>query len=129
MRSAVLHALLISALIACGDREEKSRAPSPGTVEGLGAIPAEARIVVGANVGRLAESTLLRRTIRRLLGEDPTLLARTDALLETCKLDLAKDLETVHLGVLEDGSSHVLVVRGKLDEPAIIACVKKSVAE
>jgi hypothetical protein len=119
--------LALLALAACGDNE-KSRAPSAATVEGLGALPGEAHIVVGANVAKLAESSLARRTIRRLLAEDAALAARVEALLVACKLDPAKDVETVHVGVVEDGGDYVLVARGAFEEARLVDCVRKTLA-
>jgi hypothetical protein len=129
MRVRAFHLILTIALfVACGDKEDASRKPSPATVDGLGAIPGEAKIVVGVNVAKLAESTLAKRTIRRLLAEDPALASRVEALLDGCGLDPARDLETVHVGIVEDGASYVLVARGAFDETRIVECVRKSIA-
>ena len=130
MRLVRLQSLLVGLLIAaCGNKDEGARSPSPATVEGLGAIPGEASIVVGINVARLAESSVAQRTLRRLLAEDPALAGRVESLLGTCGIDPAKDVETVHIGVVDDGAGYVLVARGTLEETRVVDCVRKSLAQ
>jgi len=119
---------LILVAAACGNREERTRAPEPATVEGLGALPAESKILIGVNVARFADSTLVRRQIGRLLAEDPSLGTRVNALLEACKIDPAKDLETVHVGIVEDGKTYVMVVRGNLEEARLVGCIRESLS-
>jgi hypothetical protein len=127
----------VVAVGGCGNKkkdpanERKQRAEHAVAVEGLDALPADVRVVVGANVPALAASPLVKDAFARMLGRDQAMAARLGELQTRCKLDPGKDLESVLVGLLGSTSSRdvVLVAKGKLDETAIVACVEATLTE
>lgn len=133
---AALAALVAACLlvVGCGDKkkqEQAARAKAAASVEGLDALPADTRVVVGANVGKLGGSALVQRAFTQMLARDPALASRLDDLQARCKLDPAKDLESVLVGLTGTTSARdvVLVAKGRFDEAAITACVQASLAD
>jgi hypothetical protein len=125
-RASIRFAILaILALPACG--KGKARAPeaqAQGVAEvGLGSLPAETRVIVGASVPRLAASPLARRIIGEILGRDSEAQQRLAQLLARCKLDPARDLQTVTIAMAE-GQDIAVLARGTIDATALVDCVR-----
>lgn len=112
-------------------REQRQRAAA--AVEGLDAIPAAVKVVVGLNVPRLAKSELLRRKVLELLTRNPDAQAMLEGLLTRCAIDPARDLTNVLIGLGDrpDGERRdsMLVAKGNFDEAKLVACVTASVVE
>jgi hypothetical protein len=138
----IVVALCAAGLLACGltqagcDGKKKKdpareRREAAAHVEGLAALPAEARVVVGANVAQLRDSALVRRAFRQMLSRDPGLGARLEALQARCKLEPDKDLDSVVVGLSGTTAARdvVLVAKGRFDEAAIEGCVRSSLEE
>jgi hypothetical protein len=136
-------ALALAALCACawsssGCAKKKraaevqaERAEAAASVEGLGALPADVHVVVGANVPMLAASPVVRRAFASMVERDSSLAGRIAELQERCKIDPAKDLSSVVVGLLGSTSQRdvVLVAKGHFDEAAIAKCVEGSLTE
>jgi hypothetical protein len=107
-------------------KERADRLAIARKVSGLGAVPAGAQVVLGLNVGPLAASPLVRQGVRTMLARDPGMAARLAALSSRCHLDPARDLSQVVIAMMGPTLAHdvVLVAQGKLDEPAIVTCVR-----
>jgi hypothetical protein len=135
-RKLVLAVVLLAACRGKSNAEAKQREErkaAAAAVQGLDTIPAEAQVVVGINVARLAQSPLVQHKFLDLLARNPDARAMLEGLVSRCGIDPAKDLESVllALGGKPDGARRdsMMVVRGKLDETKLVDCVKKSVAE
>jgi hypothetical protein len=133
-RSSVLAAALaLTCAAACGHKKNQAaeRVKAAAQVEGLGALPADVRVVVGANVPRLRDAGLVKRAFEQMLRRDPTLAARLAELETRCKLDPAKDLDSVIVGLAGTTAARdvVMVAKGRFDEAAITACVDASLKE
>jgi len=90
---------------------------------GLGALPAETRVVIGASVPRLAASPLARRLIGEILGRDADAEQRLLELLARCKIDPARDVTSVTIAMAE-GQDVALLARGAIDGKALVECVR-----
>jgi len=130
-------ALVCVVSAACGNKKkdaaavQSERALAAANVEGLDALPADVHVVVGANVPMLAGSPLVKRAFAQMLARDAELAERLTTLAARCKLDPAKDLSSVLVGLMGTTSERdvVLVAKGKFDEPAIASCVEATLAE
>jgi hypothetical protein len=137
-------ALALAALCACawtssgcGKKKKNAasvqaeRAEAAAQVEGLGALPADVHVVVGANVPMLAASKVVRRAFASMVERDSSLAGRIAELQERCKIDPAKDLSSVVVGLLGSTSQRdvVLVAKGHFDEAAIAKCVESALTE
>lgn len=122
---------------ACGnkDAEEKKAAATEvrlAQIEGLAAVPAEATVVLGADVRALTRSTLASRALDQMLLRDPELGERLERLENECKLDPSEDLEEIVLGMgsLPSAGTRakdvVLAASGNLVEAEIVACVQRA---
>jgi hypothetical protein len=117
---------------ACGSKKKAAPAPPVlAPVAGLSAIPAEARVVVGVNVTKVAASPLVRRVLSSALDRDPVVRKDVSQLILQCHLDPARDLDSVlvALGDPLAPTEALLVAQGKLDPSALVACIKESLAE
>jgi hypothetical protein len=121
----------------CGRKKKSAatvqaeRAEAAAQVEGLGALPSDVHVVVGANVPMLAASPVVRRAFASMVERDSGLAGRIAELQARCKIDPAKDLSSVVVGLLGSTSQRdvVLVAKGHFDEAAIAACVGSSLGE
>jgi hypothetical protein len=122
---------------ACGQKKKEAsavqaeRAQAAEHVEGLGALPADVHVVVGANVPMLAASPLVRRAFASMVERDANLTGRIAELQTRCKIDPAKDLSSVVVGLMGTTSQRdvVLVAKGHFDEAAIATCVEGALTE
>jgi hypothetical protein len=134
-RPAIVAVAVACLVVAgCGNKkkqEQAARAKAAAAVEGLDALPADVKVVVGANVGKLRDAALVKRAFGQMLARDAGLASRLADLQARCKLDLAKDLESVLVGLAGTTSARdvVLVAKGRFDEAAIAACVQASLAD
>lgn len=139
MTSRISWLLLVAVLVACGakkDAEAKVRAErvaAAAAVQGLDAIPADVSVVIGLNVPRLAQSPLVQHKVMDLLARNPEAKSMLEGLIARCQIDPAKDLDSVLLALGNRPErakrDSLMVVRGKLDETKLVACVKASVVE
>ncbi len=134
---AVTLACVATSSAACGRRKKDAaavkaeREQAAATVEGLGALPADVHVVVGANVPMLAASPLVKRAFAQMLTRDAALATRLTELQTRCKLDPGKDISSVLVGLMGTTTARdvVLVAKGRFDEPAVAACVGGTLSE
>ena len=118
----------LSLACACG-HHGSSESKGKATQAQLAALPASTRVIVGFDVARLASSGIARRAIGLGLGADGRVAGRVADLLARCKLDPARDLATVVVGIGPDSSDIAVVADGKLDEKQLVDCARAGVAE
>lgn len=128
MRSWFLLAL-VAAVIGGGCKKkqaEERRAPVP--VAALAAIPADATVVVGIDVGQLAQAAVVARAVDQMLVRDPELAERLARLARDCGVDVTTAVKSVHLALGPRASSgtqpSLLVATGKLGEAALTRCLQ-----
>jgi hypothetical protein len=122
----LLAAAFGATFLACGkgkaeSPEAKEQAQTAQTLkaQGTAQLPAETRVVIGVSVPKIAASPLGRRLAGELLGRDADAEQRLVDLLARCKVDPEKDVDTITIG-----QDIALLVRGRIDEAALVACVK-----
>jgi hypothetical protein len=121
-------------VVGCG---KKSSAPEglPPEVSGLAAVPANAEVIVAANVPRLAGSQVVERAIDQLLLRDANLAARWKKFGDICKIDLPKQIGHVMIALGPApheavGTGPVLTVAtGTLVEAELQKCVQAMVGQ
>jgi len=84
----ILVLALVATATACGKRKERS-APPP-ELTGLAAVPANAEVVIGADVDRLRGAPVIDRAVTQLLMRDAQLAQSWQHVREGCKLDISK---------------------------------------
>lgn len=127
--------LAIAAMVAiagaCKDKKSKQDGdgkPSAVDVEGLGAVPGDARAVIGVDVRKLAGSVLVGRAVERMWDRDPELKTRIDGYIEACQVHPAKDISSIVIGTGR-ADEVILVATGKFTESEIAICVSKSLEQ
>jgi hypothetical protein len=133
-RVGVAVALMVASMAISGCGKRKAAPPVAADLVGMQAIPAEARVVVGLDVRRLADSETFVKAAKQLLLRNPELLARIGRLMDDCRLDLSTDIQSVLLaggdGDTKDrGRPLVMVASGKLSENELAGCVRTHVTE
>jgi hypothetical protein len=108
------------------DDAKTSRPTKVADIDGLAAVPADARVVIGADVEALAASRLVRRGVRQMLARDPGLQSRLESIAHECALDVRTDLARVIVAIGTEPDQVVLVAEGRFDEAHLAACVGKS---
>lgn len=123
----VRHALVsCAALVAACTSKASSEKTPPAQLAGLDAVPASARVVIGADPRRLAGSELVSRAVALMIEREPELGARVTALGTGCGLDWSK-LESVHLALTDDAPQPMLIATGPLAEADLAKCVQSTV--
>jgi hypothetical protein len=125
---------LAGAGAGCG-KKSKSSGPTP-EVTGLAAVPANAEVVIGANVAKLADSPLVERAVAQLLLHDAQLAASWNQVREGCKIELTKQVRHVMLalgptpvGGRAGTGPALLVAVGSIPENDLSDCVGKLVGK
>src|SRR5688572_26322832 len=118
---------LCAFLVAACSRDKVDPVAVAALGEGVAAIPAEARVVVGINFAKVAGSTVGAQALDWALAADPRQKELLLALLAQCKIDPAKDLDTALIAMGEGAEQVSMLVRGKLSEGPIVACVREAV--
>lgn len=131
-RGLVLAAVLAVGVAGCKDKKKRPPAPPPpAPVAALGAIPADASVVVGLDVARLASSDVVARAVAEMFVRDPGLAARFQRLASDCGVDVTRQLTQVHLALAPGGTSAarraLLVATGQFDEPGLTRCLQAAV--
>jgi hypothetical protein len=108
----------------CKGKERRVAEETARALIGMAALPASIDQVIGVDVARLGRSPLVGRAVTALLQSDATLERELTALLDSCQIDVARDLRRLWLGMDRDGGDRVIVViEGKLGEGQLAACV------
>lgn len=110
---------------ACSKKAESQKTPPP-ELAGLDAVPASARVVIGASPKRLAGSALVDRAVSSMVSRDPELAARIDRLASACALDV-RALDTVHVALTDAAAQPLLVATGPLREAELAPCLQATV--
>lgn len=125
-------AVALIALLAAGCKKKK---PPPiagaAPIAALAAIPADATLVIGLDVGQLANSALVARALSQLFVRDPDLAQRFERLARDCGVDVTRQVRAVHLAMAPGGTGPVrrslLVATGDLDEAALTRCLQAGI--
>lgn len=129
-RVAAVAALLFAA--GCGkpasDHKSKKTTPTGAPIE-LGAVPASATVVLGANVEALARSRLVARAAEQMFERDPALKKRLDRLRTDCKFDPAKDLHRVVIGLGSGPDDVVLIASGSFEQARVGDCLNRALGQ
>lgn len=117
---------------ACGGKKEKEHRAPPPEVTGLAAVPSTAQVVIGIDVGKLAQSPIVTRAAEQLLLREPSLAESWAQVNEACKIDVIKQVKHVVLALgpsqTTTGSGSVLAVAtGDVSEPDLATCMRKLV--
>ncbi|MBZ0234410.1 MAG: hypothetical protein K8M05_18920 [Deltaproteobacteria bacterium] len=122
-------AFVAAGLVAGGCKKKQGEAGGSAPVAALGAIPADATVVVGIDVRQLAQAEIVARAVDQMLLRDPELATRLGRLAKDCGVDVTQQVEKVHLALGPRSSKggappSLLVATGKLAEPALTACLQ-----
>jgi hypothetical protein len=115
---------------APGCKKRKGEAGgSSAPVAALGAIPADATVVVGIDVAQLAQAQVVVRAVDQMLVRDPDLEARLGRLAKDCGVDVTHQLKSVHLALGPKPSKggaqpSLLVATGQIAEAALTQCLQ-----
>lgn len=120
---------------ACGKSDSRAKAPPP-EVTGLAAVPANAEVVVGADLSKLAGSRLVRLAVEQLFLRDRAFATRWSHVREACKLDLVKQVKRIMLALgpppagKPAGTGPVLMIAtGDIAEADLTSCVRSMVGK
>jgi hypothetical protein len=129
-------AIALGALVAlaagCGKKASEPSGPPP-EVTGLAAVPANAQVVIGVDVGKLLGSQVVERAVDQLLLHNPVLSERWQRLHDDCKIDLGRQIKRMmlaigpHPGPQPGTGPVILVVVGSVAEAQLKDCVAKLV--
>jgi hypothetical protein len=131
-RTVVAIAIVAVAGAGCGKKTSEPSGPPP-EVTGLAAVPANAQVVIGVDVGKLLGSQVVERAVDQLLLHNPVLSERWQRLHDDCKIDLGRQIKRMLLAIgphpgPEPGTGPViLVVVGSIAEAQLKDCVAKLV--
>ena len=133
-RRPTLVALAALAALAIGCKDKKKAPPPPPTpvpVAALAAIPADATVVVGLDMPRLASSDVVAGAVADMLVSDPGLAENFRRLATQCGVDVTRQIRSVHLALAPGGTGAawraLLVATGQLDEAALTRCLQAAV--
>ena len=124
----------VIAVCACGKTHEYSGPPPE--VTGLAAVPSTAEVVIGADIGKLSDSTLVEHAIEQLLSRDGKLAASWKQVRDGCKIDVVKQVKRLMLvlGPTPQGGRAgtgpaLMIATGSLPEVDLAECVGKLVGK
>lgn len=121
---------VLGALAAGCGKKSDSGGPAP-ELTGLAAVPANADIVISADVAKLARSPLVGRAIDQILTGNPTLAEQWKQVREGCKIDVPKQVTHILLalgptppGKRAGTGPAIMVATGDLPENHLTDCVR-----
>jgi hypothetical protein len=131
---AIAFAIALVALVGagCGKKASEPSGPPP-EVTGLAAVPANAQVVIGVDVGKLFGSQVVERAVDQLLLHNAVLSERWERLHDDCKIDLGRQIKRMmlaigpHPGPQPGTGPVILVVVGSIAEAQLKDCVAKLV--
>jgi len=124
---ALVGALVGSLAAGCKEKPRAKPAPPPAQLTGLAAVPASARVVIGADPARLAGSPLMMRAGRLMIEREPSIADRIARLADGCGLDWRTQIKSLHLVLTEDAPQVMMVATGELVETELARCVQTTV--
>ena len=119
-------------LAACGNKRAQPAGPAP-ELTGLAAVPASVEVVIGLDLGKLADAPVVERVIDQVIARSAPLAERWAHLHTDCKIDLRKQLKRMlvaigpHAGPQPGTGPVLLVVVGSVPEAELKDCVGKLV--
>lgn len=136
MRPALIaFALVAIASAGCKGGKNTPSGPPP-EVTGLAAVPVTAQVIIGADVAKLSASPIVTKAVEQLLMRDTELSESWSHVVDSCKIDLTKQIEHVMLALGPPntggavGTGPVLMVAvGKVSEPDLASCVRTMVGK
>jgi hypothetical protein len=132
-RRSIVGIVAAAALVAAAGGCKKRKGEAGGSsapVAALGAIPADATVVVGIDVHQLAQAQVVLRAVDQMLVRDPDLAARLTRLAKDCGVDVTQQVKSVHLALGPKPSKggtappSILVATGQLAETALTTCLQ-----
>ncbi len=125
-RRATKRALVV-AILAAACACENRRAKPPPFADGPAAFPADTRTLIAVRVAKVQASPLARRLVEWMLEADPAQRNALAMLLAACRIEPARDVDSVLIGMGAAPSEVAIVARGRFDEKALTACVRGEV--
>jgi hypothetical protein len=138
--ACLLAAVAAVAAAACG-KKSGDGAPS-AELAGLAAVPANAEVVIGVDLAKVAGAPLVQRAVDQLLLRDADLQTRWQRFHDSCKLDLGNQIRRMWLAIGPSGGGGsgapsgrpgtgptVMVVTGQLGEADLSTCVRAMVGQ
>ncbi len=131
--------MVLVALATAGGACKKKKGAGAGAggsaaqVAALAAVPADATVVVGIDVGQLAQAQVVARAVDQMLIRDPDLAARLARLAKDCGVDVTHQVKSVHLALGPRPSkgpaapASLLVATGQIAEAALTQCLQAGV--
>ena len=122
----------VASVAGCGRKASEPSGPPP-ELTGLAAVPANAQVVIGVDVGKLIGSQVVERAVDQLLLRNPVLSERWQHLRDDCKIDLERQVKRMMLAIgphsgPEPGTGPVImIVVGSIAEAQLKDCVTKLV--
>jgi hypothetical protein len=118
-------------MVAGGCKKPPPRA-GPAPIAALAAIPVDATVVIGIDVGRLVDSPLVVRAIEQMLLRDPELSDRIERLGRDCGVDVTRQVRSVFLALGPKSAPDapqpsILVATGELSEAGLARCLQSGV--
>ncbi len=120
-------ALIVCALAGCKDKARAKPPPPPAQLTGLAAVPASAKVIIGADPARLAGSPLIARAAELMIAREPGIGDRLARLAAGCKLDWRTQINSLHLALTTDSPEWMMVATGALVETELARCVQSTV--
>lgn len=133
--AACLALVLGASASGCGKKSSSDSTAPSAELTGLAVVPANAEVVIGIDVAKVAGSQLVQRAVDQLLLRDADLAARWQKLHDSCKLDLGKQVKRVmlaigpHTGDKPGTGPTVMIATGTLVENDFAACVRAMVGQ
>ncbi|MEO8699718.1 MAG: hypothetical protein ABI867_06725 [Kofleriaceae bacterium] len=131
----VVIAFAVVAIIAgCGKKAEHTGPAAE--ITGLAAVPANAEVVIAADVAKLSASSIIERAVEQLLLRDGKLADAWKQVREGCKIDIKKQVKHVMLalgpnapGARPGTGPALMIATGTLPETDLSDCIGKLVGK
>jgi hypothetical protein len=134
LRIAIVIGFATCAAWGCGKKAEHNGPAAE--ITGLSAVPANAEVVIGADVGKLSQSPIIERAVEQLLLRDTKLADAWKQIREGCKIDITKQVKHVMLalGPTSPGGRPgtgpaLMIATGSLPETDLSDCIGKLVGK
>jgi hypothetical protein len=129
--------VVVAACLAATGCSKKSTDTGISAVElaGLAAAPANAEVVIGVDVPRVATSPMVQHAVDELLQRDPDLADKWARLRDNCKLALSQQIRHVwfvlgpHVGDKVGTGPTVMIANGQIGETDFSGCVRAMVGQ
>jgi hypothetical protein len=114
---------------SCGSQEVATIDAGRPLPEGTAAFPADTRVLIGVNVGRLGDSPVVTRLVRFVLGGDATLEKDLAGLLARCGIEPRRDVDRILVGMGADRTQVGVLVSGRFQDAKLDQCMREAMIE